>query len=295
MTESESRFQAKIGSGGPLLVVEITTPKSGDPAPVRATAKKFAGKVHALGVGDNRHGVSMSSLAAAALVAAEGVEPIMHLVTRDRNRAALLASCLGAQALGIRNILCTSGTHQTLGVCPQAKNVYDIDSVQLIAALAKQDDDAAAKVCVGGTASPFADPQEMQLIKTAKKASAGAQFLITQPVFDVARFKAWWEAAALRGLPEKTAVLAGIQPLLDAEEAKAFAAAKPVPSVAQAMLDRLAAAGDKTAQRAVGIDMAVETIKQLSALKGLRGFEIYADGDEDAVLEIIQKSGLEAR
>lgn len=295
MTESESRFQAKIGSGGPLLVVEITPPKSGDPAPVRATAKKFAGKVHALGVGDNRHGVSMSSLAAAALVAAEGVEPIMHLVTRDRNRAALLASCLGAQALGIRNILCTSGTHQTLGVCPQAKNVYDIDSVQLIAALAKQDDDAAAKVCVGGTASPFADPQEMQLIKTAKKASAGAQFLITQPVFDVARFKAWWEAAALRGLPEKTAVLAGIQPLLDAEEAKAFAAAKPVPSVAQAMLDRLAAAGDKTAQRAVGIDMAVETIKQLSALKGLRGFEIYADGDEDAVLEIIQKSGLEAR
>ena len=295
MTESESRFQAKIRSGEPLLVVEITPPKSGDPAPVRASAKRFAGKVHALGVGDNRHGVSMSSLAAAALVAAEGVEPIMHLVTRDRNRAALLASCLGAQALGIRNILCTSGTHQTLGVCPPAKNVYDIDSVQLIAAAAKQDGDGAAKLCVGATASPFADPQEMQLIKTAKKAAAGAQFLITQPVFDVERFKAWWEAAAQRGLPEKTAVLAGIQPLLDAEEARAFAAARPLPSVPQAMLDRLAAAGDRAAQRAAGIEMAVETIKQLSALKGLRGFEICADGDEDAVLEVIQKSGLEAR
>jgi len=293
MTESESRFQAKIGSGEPLLVVEITPPNSGDPGPVRETAKKFAGKVDALGVGDNRHGVGMSSLAAAALVAAEGVEPIMHLVTRDRNRAALLASCLGAQALGVRAILCTSGTHQTLGVCPQAKNVYDIDSVQLIAALAKAE--GAAGLCVGGTASPFADPQEMQLIKTAKKAAAGAKFLITQPVFDIERFKAWWEAAAQRGLQDKVAVLAGIQPLLDADEAKAFAAAKPLPSVPQAMLDRLAAAGDKQAQRAAGIEMAAETIRQLSALKGLRGFEICADGDEDAVLEVIQKSGLEAR
>jgi 5,10-methylenetetrahydrofolate reductase len=295
MTESESRFQAKILSGEPLLVVEIIPPKSGDPSPVRASAKRFAGKVHAVGVSDNRHGVCMSSLAASALVAAEGVEPIMHLVTRDRNRAALLASCLGAQALGIRNILCTSGTHQTLGICPPAKNVFDIDSVQLIAALAKQGEGSSAQICIGATASPFADPQEMQIIKTVKKAAAGAQFLITQPVFDVQRFKAWWDAAARRGLQEMTAILAGIQPLLDAGEAKAFAATRPLPSVPPAMLDRLANAGDKKAQRAAGIAMAVEMIKQLSLLKGLRGFEICADGDEDAVLEVIQKSGLEVR
>jgi methylenetetrahydrofolate reductase (NADPH) len=291
MTESESRFQAGLRSGEPLLVVEITPSKSADPAPVRASAKRFAGKVHAVGVGDNRHGVCMSALAAAAILAAEGVEPIMHMVTRDRNRMALLACCLGAEALGVRNILCTSGTHQTLGICPSAKNVYDIDSVQLIADLAKQGD----SLCIGGAAAPFADPQEMQLIKTAKKAAAGAQFLITQPVFDVARFNAWWDAAAARGIQEKTAILAGIQPLLNAEEAAAFAAARPTPSVPQAMLDRLAAAGSREAQRAAGIDMAVETIKQLSSLKGLRGFQIYADGDEDAVLEVIQKSGLEAR
>lgn len=294
MTEIESRFQATIRSGAPVLVVEITPPKGGEPAPVRASAKRFAGKVHAVGVDDNRHGVAMSPLAAAAVLVSEGVEPIMHVVTRDRNRVALLSMCLGAQALGVRNILCTSGTHQTLGVCKPAKNVYDIDSVQAISALAKLGN-GSCPFFIGGVASPFADPLEMQLMKTVKKASAGAQFLITQPVFDVPRFSAWLEAAAQRGLPEKTAILAGIRPLLEAEEAQAFASARPVPGVPQAMLDKLAGAGGKDAQRAAGIEMAVETIKQLSSLKGLRGFQICAEGDDDAVLEVMQRSGLEAR
>ena len=303
MTESENRFQAKIRQGEPVLVVEITPPKGGNPAPLRATAKRFAGKTHAIGVSDNRHGVCMSALAASALLVAEGVEPIMHIVTRDRNRLALIASCLGAQALGIRNIFCTSGTHQTLGNCPPAKNVFDIDSVQLIDALTKLGTDAsvvceerienAGPFCIGAVAAPFADPQEMQIMKAAKKVVAGAQFLITQPVFDVQRFSTWWDAATHRGLPKKTAILAGIQPLLDAEQAKAFALTRPFPMVPQAMLDRLSAAGDKKAQRAVGIEMAVETIKQISLLQGLRGFQICADDDEEAVLEIIQRSGLE--
>ncbi|HQH51732.1 MAG TPA: methylenetetrahydrofolate reductase [Candidatus Hydrogenedentes bacterium] len=305
MIVSETRFQEKILSGEPLLVVEIVPPRSGDPAPVRAAAKRFAGKVHAVGVSDNRHGVCMSALAASAVLAAEGAEPIMHLVTRDRNRLALIASCLGAQAMGVRNLLCTSGTHQTLGICPSAKNVFDIDSVQLIAALTNLGTDAsvvsktrienAGPFCVGGAVSPFADPQEMQLIKASKKVLAGAQFLITQPVFDIPRFRAWWEAASQCGLPRKTAILAGIQPLLDAERAKAFASGRPLPMVPQAQLDRLAAAGGKQAQRAAGIELAVETIKQISASKGIRGFQICAEDDEEAVLEIIQRSGLEAR
>jgi methylenetetrahydrofolate reductase (NADPH) len=247
----------------------------------------------------------MSALAASALLAAEGAEPIMHIVTRDSNRVALIASCLGAQALGVRNILCTSGTHQTLGICPPAKNVFDIDSVQLIAALAKLATDAsvvneerienAGPFCIGGVAAPFADPQEMQIMKAMKKAAAGAQFLITQPVFDVQRFIAWWDAATQSGLPQKTAILAGIKPLIDSEQANAFASARPLPMVPQTILDRLAAAGDKKAQRAAGIEIAVETIKQISSLKGLRGFQICADDDEDAALEVIQRSGLEAR
>ena len=331
MTESETRFQARIRSGEPLLVVEITPPKGGDPAPLRAAAKRYAGKVHAIGVSDNRHGVCMSALAAAAIVAAEGVEPILHLVTRDRNRIALIASCLGAQALGVRNILCTSGTHQTLGICPPAKNVFDIDSTQLIEAIAHLGEigdsylfspdnrDGSGKThngrkignsplfpfCLGAVAAPFADPAELQLMRLSKKVAAGAEFLITQPVYDLDRFGAWWGQVTQRGIHEKAAILAGIQPLLDAEQAKTYAASRPFPMVPQALLDKLSSAGDRKAQRATGIEIAVETLKQVSALKGVRGLCISfpsstcergdTQGEEDAALEVIERSGLEAR
>jgi methylenetetrahydrofolate reductase (NADPH) len=301
MTESETRFQGRIRSGEPLLVVEIAPPKGGDPSPLRAAAKRYAGKVHAIGVSDNRHGVCMSALAAAAIVAAEGVEPILHLVTRDRNRIALIASCLGAQALGVRNILCTSGTHQTLGICPPAKNVFDIDSTQLIEAIAHLE--MGGPFCLGAVAAPFADPAELQLMRLSKKVAAGAQFLITQPVYDLDRFGAWWGQVTQRGIHEKAAILAGIQPLLDAEQAKAYAASRPFPMVPQALLDKLSSAGDRKAQRATSIEIAIETIKQVSALNGVRGLCISfpsstwerGEGDENAPLEIIERSGLEAR
>jgi methylenetetrahydrofolate reductase (NADPH) len=304
MTESETGLQARIRTGQSILVVEITPPKSGDPAPLRAAAKRYAGKVHAIGVSDNRHGVCMSALAASGVIAAEGVEPILHVVTRDRNRVALVSLFLGAQALGVRNVLCTSGTHQTLGICPAAKSVFDIDSIQLLETAAhladgspacKERFEGAGPFCLGAVAAPFADPLELQLMRLAKKVTAGAKFLITQPVYDFDRFRTWWEQVAQRGLHEKVAILAGIQPLLEAEAAKAFAASRPSPRVPQAMLDRLSAAGDRNAQRAAGIEMALDTIKQISALKGVRGFQIYAEDDDTAALEIVERSGLEAR
>ncbi len=305
MAEKETAFEARIQSGGPILVAEIEPPKSGDPAPLRAAAKRFAGKVHAMGVSDNRNGICMSALAASGILAGEGVESILHIVTRDRNRIALIAECLGAQALGVRNILCTSGSHQTLGICPQAKNVYDIDSIHMLEAIAKLGSGGSAvcgesfadagPFCLGGVAAPFADPLELQLMRLAKKVNAGAKFLITQPVYDMERFQAWWNGVVQRGLQTKAAILAGIQPLLDAESARAFAASRPAPLVPKSLVDRISTAGDKASQRAAGIAIAVETIRQLSALHGLRGFQICAGGDDAAALEIIERSGLEAR
>src|SRR6202140_5549074 len=131
MALEKTELHKRIESGKPVLVAEMSPPRGGDPAPVRAAARQFAGKVHALGVSDNRDGVGMSATAPAALILAEGVEPILHMTTRDRNRIALVSDCLGAQAMGVRNLLCTSGTHQTLGPCRKAKNVFDIDSIQL--------------------------------------------------------------------------------------------------------------------------------------------------------------------
>jgi methylenetetrahydrofolate reductase (NADPH) len=302
MPTEKSLLKDRIESGKPLLIAEISPPQSGDPELVRAVARRYVGKVHALGVSDNRDGACMSALAAASLLVQEGIEPILHMVTRDRNRIALVSDYLGAQALGIRNVLCTTGTHQTLGPARAAKNVFDIDSIQLIRTLANLSNDGAivgeaslngaAPICLGAVANPYADPVEMQVLRLAKKVSAGAQFLISQPIFDLERFRAFWDKAAQRGIAEKAAVLLGVRVLTDAASARNYAARRPSPMIPEALLARLSSKTDTSAQRAVGIDIATETIQQLSGLKGVRGFEIRADGDDEAALEVMQRSGL---
>jgi methylenetetrahydrofolate reductase (NADPH) len=302
MENEHQVLRQRLSSGKPLVLAEISPPGTGDPAAVRELARRCAGKVHAVGVSDNRDHVSMSALAAATLVAAEGVEPILHVVTRDRNRIALISDALGAQALGIRNLLCTSGTHPTLGPFRSAKSVYDVDPVQLLQTYSGLSENGslvgepgiagAGPFCLGGVASPYADPLELQVSRLEKKAGSGAQFLITQPVFDLDRFAQWWQEVTRRGLHEKTAIVAGIRPLLSAKEAGELAARRPRPWIPQAVLDRLASAGDASAQRAQGIVIACETIERLSAFKGLRGFQICIDGDVDAALEVIDKSAL---
>jgi methylenetetrahydrofolate reductase (NADH) len=300
MTLQKTRLEERILSGQPLLIAELAPPAGADAEAVRTCARQFAGKIHALGVSDNRDDVRMAAMAAAALVAAEGVEPILHVVTRDRNRIALASECLGAAALGIRNLLCTTGTHQTLGSCRTARNVFDIDSIQLLQMYAGRNGvtagsahlPGAGSFCLGATASPYSDPVELQVMRLAKKVAAGAQFLVTQPVFDVERFKVWWNEVTGRGLHEKTAVLVGIQPLAGAEAAKAYAGARPQLIIPDALLRRLEAGGDLKSQRAAGIEIATETIRQLSQLKGLRGFEIRVEDDDEAALEVIGNAGL---
>lgn len=302
MSKPVTSLQERIASGKPLLIAEISPPRSADPAPVREIAKRCVGKVHALGISDNRDRVSMAALAAASIVAGEGVEPILHVTTRDRNRIALVSEALGAQALGIRNLLCTSGSHQTLGRFREAKNVYDVDSLQLLqiyANLAGQcgplGEDGIAGTgpfCLGGVASPDADPLELQVSRLLKKSAAGAAFLITQPIFDLERFDAWWKEVTRRGIHEKVAIVAGIQPLGQEELAAAKEGKRCLYRIPAATIDRVAAKGDAASQRAAAIEIAVETIGKLSGCKGLRGFGVCGDGDSDAALTIIEKSGL---
>jgi methylenetetrahydrofolate reductase (NADPH) len=295
-------LRTRIESGESILVAEISPPTSGDAARVRDVARLYAGKVDALGVCDNRDRVCMSALAAASLVAAEGVKPILHVVTRDRNRIALVSDFLGAQALGIQNLLCTSGTHQTLGRAPAAKNVFDIDSIQLLQAYANLETDARivgekgidgrGPVCLGAAANPFADPIELQMLRLAKKVNAGAQFLITDPVFDQDRFDRWWAEVTQREIHQQVAILAGVRVLTDAEKARAYAAKRPDPIVPDSLVDRLVSSGGQREQRAAGITVAAEIVGRLAAVDGLRGFEICGDGDDEAVLEVMEKAGL---
>jgi len=302
MATTTSAFQQRIDSGKPLLVAELSPPQGADAGPVREAARRLKGKTHAVGVSDNREHVCMSALAAATLVAAEGLEPILHVVTRDRNRVALVSDLLGAQTLGVKNVLCTSGTHQTLGAYRQARNVFDLDAVQLLQTYAGLGQSAAAvgaaslpvePLCLGAVVSPFSDPAELQLLKLQKKIQAGARFVITQPVFDVERFEAWWTEVARRGLEKKVAILAGIRPLASVEAARALADARPKTLIPDALLSRLAAKSDAAAQRAEGVAVALETIRRLAKLPGLRGFEVCADGQPEAALEVIEKSAVE--
>jgi methylenetetrahydrofolate reductase (NADPH) len=301
MSREKTALDQRIQSGKPLLLAEITPPLGSDPATIRQAGRALAGKVHAVGVTDNRDRVAMSALAAASLVAAEGVEPVLHVTTRDRNRIALISECLGAQALGIRNLLCTSGGHQTLGPYRAARNVYDIDAIQLLSTYAGLESRAklvgeeriadAGPFCLGAVAAPYADPLEMQLLRLAKKIEAGARFLVTEPVYDLDRFAAWWTAVVRRGLHEKAAFVAGIRPLVEAREAVALAQSRPSPRIPESLCQKLAAANGAAAQQAAGIQIACETIQRLAGLEGLRGFAVGA-GDVAVVLETLEKSAL---
>jgi len=302
MAEDRSVLDRRIESGKALLLAEVSPPCGSDAAAVREAAKRFYGKVHALGVSDNRRRVCMSALAAAFFVASEGVEPILHVVTRDRNRVALVSDYLGARALGIRNLLCTSGVHQTLGRFRAAKNVFDVDSVQLLrifaelprdaSILGEQGIDGAGPVCLGAAADPMADPIDLQGVRIAKKVSAGAKFLVTAPVFDLDRFDAWLDEVRRRGIHEKAAIVAGVRPLGVAEAATAFARQRPTPGVPDAMLKRIVSQDGPSAQRAASIKIAVETIGQLSERSGVRGFQVCGEGGVDAALDVIEQSGL---
>ena len=284
MAEEETVLQERIDSGKPILIVEIPPPAGGDPAPVRAVARRFAGRVHALGVYDNREGVCMSALAAASLVASEGVEPVLHVTTRDRNRIALVSDCLGAQALGIRNLLSTSGTHPSLGRFRAARGVFDVDPIHLIETIGGLRTDGsivgqsgfegAGPFCLGAAAAPYADPVEMQMLRLVKKVSAGARFLITQPVYDLERFGVWFKEVTRRGIHEKAAVVVGIRPLTDAGRARSQAEARPSPMIPDALLEQVTSKPGKDAQRAAGIEIALESTERLRGVSGLQGFAI---------------------
>ncbi|MGA2065637.1 MAG: methylenetetrahydrofolate reductase [Thermoguttaceae bacterium] len=302
MSQTVTRLAQRIASGQPLVMVEMAPPAGADPAPLREAAKRYAGKVDALALSDNRDRVSMSALAAAAIVAGEGIEPILHVTTRDRNRIALVSEALGACALGLRNVLCTSGTHQTLGPFRAARSVYDIDVVQLLQAFSGLAADGsmvgqpgfagAGPFCLGAAASPAADPLELQLSRLRKKVTAGAAFLVTQPVWDLERFGAWWSEVTRRGLPQQVAILAAVRPLAEADLAEPREGKPPSERIPPAAIQRVASADGPAARRAAAVGLALETIQKLSGLAGLRGWSISADGDLDAPLEILDKSGL---
>jgi methylenetetrahydrofolate reductase (NADPH) len=250
----------------------------------------------AVNAADNHYGVSMSSLAASAALRQAGIEPVFQIVTRDRNRIALQSDLLGAAYLGIRNVLCLSGFHQTLIGCGESANVFDIDSIQLIDIVRKMNGGHLSDgtkiqgdfaVLIGAAANPDLKPLELNIIRLGKKIAAGADFIQTQAVFDVDNFKAWLKAVGDAGLAGRAAILAGVLPLRSAAQAVELTSAHTDFIIPETIIDRLTAAGDAGAQEKEGVSIAAETINKLKGLPGLKGVHILSGGNESRVGELL--------
>ena len=302
--EPVSRLQRVLEAGHFAVTSEVGPPKGTDPTVVTKKGTRLKDYCDALNVTDNQTAiVRLSSLAGCALLRRAEVDTVMQIVCRDRNRIAIQSDVLGAIALGIRNFLCLSGDHQKFGNHPTAKNVFDLDSIQLIAALKKMRDEkkficgedisGEVPIFIGAAENPYADPFEFRAVRLAKKVKAGAQFIQTQAVYDIAKFARFMEMVRERGLDKQAHILAGIIPIRSAGMARYMQSSVPGVHVPQEIVDRMKAA---TTAKEEGMRIALEAIDQVRQIPGVRGIHIMAVGwEEEAVPTLVEKAGLYPR
>jgi methylenetetrahydrofolate reductase (NADPH) len=297
-----SNLEKILTSGQFAVTGELGPPKGADVAIIERKAKLLKGNVDAINVTDNQTAiVRMSSIAVSALLNQMGLEPTMQMVCRDRNRIAMQSDIFGAYALGIRNILCLSGDHQKFGNHPTAKNVFDLDSIQLIQTVKKMRDEhkvlsgdeieGVPQMFIGAAANPFADPFEFRVIRLAKKAAAGVDFIQTQCIYDMDKFERFMQMARDRGLHEKIFILAGVTPLKSVGMARYMKEKVAGMEVPDEIISRMKAAGKEKAKEE-GLKICVEQIQRLKSIPGVHGIHLMAIEWEEVVHEIIERAGL---
>jgi len=297
-----SRLKRVLEKGDFAVTSECGPPKGADPQVIARKAELLRGKVDSVNVTDNQTAiVRMSSLAACSLVKAEGLDPVLQMVVRDRNRIALQSDILGASAIGIRNVLCLSGDHQSFGNQPEAVGVYDLDSIQFLQAVKNMRDEGIIvggeslskppELFIGAAANPFGDPLDFRVVRLAKKINAGADFIQTQCIYNLDRFETWLNRARDRGLTEKAYILGGVTPLKSSGMAKYMKNKVSGMDVPDELINRMEGV-PKDKQREEGISICVETIQRLKELPGIKGVHIMAIEWEDAVGDIVERAGL---
>ncbi len=312
--KSGSNLERVLAAGHFAVTGELGPPKSHDADVIRRKTQMLKGYVDAANITDNQTAiVRMSSIAAGAILVQEGLEPVIQMTCRDRNRLAMQSDLLGAAALGIKNVLCLTGDHQSFGNHPTAKNVHDLDSLQLVR-MVKDLRDESKFQCgeeikgggpgffIGAAANPFGDPFEWRPYRLAKKVAAGADFIQTQLIYDIPRFKEFMKRVVDMGLHEKVAILAGVGPLKSSGMARYMRDKVPGMIVADEYVDRMVAAvagipkEDKAARRdawrAEGIKICIEQIQQLMEIEGVAGVHIMAIEWEAAIQPIVEGAGL---
>lgn len=312
--KSGSRLERLLRAGQFVVTGELGPPQNADPEVIRKKARLLKGACDAANITDNQTAiVRMSSIGAGILAYQEGLEPIIQMTCRDRNRLAMQSDLLGAYALGLRNVLCLTGDHQSFGNHPGAKNVHDLDSMGLISMVKGLRDQHCfqcgdeikgiePRFFVGAAENPFGDPFEWRPHRLAKKVAAGADFIQTQLIYNMERFADFMDKVRKLGVHEKVYILAGIGPLKSPGMAKYMANEVPGMDVPKMYIDRMeqATAGidkeDKKARAAAwrqeGIGVAIELIGQARQIEGVAGVHVMAIEWEEAVKTIVDGAGL---
>jgi methylenetetrahydrofolate reductase (NADPH) len=284
-----------------VVTAEIGPPKGSDAKKIRDKAELVRGSADAFNITDNQTAVvRLSSFAGSVILLSMKMEPIMQMTCRDRNRIGLQSDVLGAAALGIRNILCLTGDHQSFGNHPAAKGVFDVDSIQLLQIIKNMRDvgvfqsgDAllAERPCVflGAAANPYADPFEIQVDRLRKKIDAGAEFIQTQSVYNVEKFARWMDDVQSQGLDKKVHILAGITPLKSVRMAERMKFHVPGTDVPDVVYQRMKNASDPAKE---GYTIALETIRELKILPGVHGIHITALFWEEIIPALVKDAGL---
>ncbi len=296
--KSGSNLEKVLKAGHFAFTGELGPPRGTDAEEVRKKAAFLKGNVDSVNITDNQTAmVRMASWAASLLIMQEGLEPNYQMVCRDRNRLAMQADILGAYALGIRNMLCLSGDHQQFGDHPSAKGVFDIDSMQLIYMVKKMRDESKflgggdieepPQMFIGAAANPFAEPFEWRVHRLAKKINAGVDFIQTQCIYNMDKFREWIKRANDMGLTEKVYILAGVTPMKSIGMAKYMKAKVPGMDVPDEIIKRLQGA-EKGKVAAEGIKIACEQIEEFKELQGVAGVHLMAIEWEHKVPEIAE-------
>ena len=304
-TKTPSKLEKILAAGHLAVTSECGPPRGSDGDVITKKAEMIKDYVDAINITDNQTSVTrLCSLAAVIRIKLMGLEPILQMVTRDRNRIALQSDILGAASFDIYNILCLSGDHQNFGDNPQGQNVFDLDSMQLIQTvrymrdegkfLGGDDIERPPQLFVGAAANPFADPFEIRVRRLAKKVAAGVEFIQTQCIYNLDKFELWMKQARDLGLHEKVYILAGVTPFKSAGMAKYMKNRVPGMDVPDEVVERMSGV-PKEKQAEEGINICVESIQRLKEIEGVQGFHVMAIEWEEMVPEIVKRSGLYPR
>lgn len=297
---SMSNLQKVFASGAFAVTGELGPPKSAEREKIEHHAHLLKNCVDAVNLTDNQTAiVRTSSIACGRILIDEGLDPVIQITCRDRNRIAIQSDVLGAVALGMKNILCLQGDHANFGNEPNAKNVNDLDSMNLIQALRKMRDEqtfiggeklaAPIDIFIGAVENPFADPFEYRAYRLAKKVEAGADFIQTQAIFDMDRFELWMEKVRQLGIHKKVPIMAGVIPIKSLGAVRYMKNNVSGMIVPDAIIERIKAAENKKEE---GVKLCVEMIEHLKTVEGVAGIHLMAVAWEEIVPEITERAGL---